>query len=83
MQVWIAGQLAFRDDNTCEQWQLIGVFDSRDKAIAACKKSLHFIATMMLNEIGPEEATEFPGLEFPHGNPIPLDELIEETKPCG
>jgi hypothetical protein len=53
-EVWIVGQ---RSDFTGEtpQWTFIGVFTSKENAIAACRDWTYFVGACNLNESAPHE----------------------------
>ena len=46
-------------------WEFVGVFDSEDKAIAACIDDNHFYGPAMLNVVTPKEAVDWPGARRP------------------
>ena len=60
-EVWIVGQV----DINGGQWQVQGVFSSKDKAIAACTKDTYFIGPVNLDEPLPDESTTWVGAYFP------------------
>lgn len=64
MKLWVCGRTTASTDQG-EVWEMQGVFDDRAKAVAACKSARDFIAPITLNEVQPEETTEWPGAEFP------------------
>jgi hypothetical protein len=47
------------------QQEMVGVFDDESKAVAACKDWRYGIGPLTLNEITPEEPTEWPGFYYP------------------
>jgi hypothetical protein len=51
MNVWIVGRWK---RNLSKPWGFEGVFDSEEKAIAACKSWRYFIAPVTLNEVVPD-----------------------------
>jgi hypothetical protein len=55
MKVWIAGQRP-----GAGEWELLGIFSSREKAIAACEESSDFVAEMELDQPFPREKVTFP-----------------------
>ncbi len=65
-QIWIAG-VVNRDkwDATWAAWQFVGIFDSEEKAVAACKTSQYFVAPCTVNEVAPEEARPMPDCYYP------------------
>lgn len=46
-------------------WELIGVYDDRRKAEAACTSTQHFVGPVSLNERAPSETTDWPGAYYP------------------
>jgi hypothetical protein len=46
-------------------WSFEGVFDSRDKAINACKNNTYFIGPVKLNEVLNERIIEWPNAYYP------------------
>lgn len=62
--LWLVGQ--YREDSE-HKWEFQGVFDSEEKAIAACRYSWYFIAPARLNEQVPHETvmTGWPGACYP------------------
>jgi len=62
MQLWIAGTTKSADGTV---WELIGVFDSYTKAVAACTKQNDWVAPITLNTAAPQETTVFPDAEYP------------------
>ena len=61
MQVFIVGETL---DETGRQWQILGIFSSREKAIVACTKPSHWIGMMKLDERLPDEIEPWPDDEF-------------------
>lgn len=58
MKMWIAGR-RFKD------WELIGVFTTRRRAINACTRSIDFIFPITVNEKAPEKTVEAEDVEWP------------------
>jgi hypothetical protein len=46
-------------------WELIGVFSSEEKAVAACLNEYYFIGPVELDEVLPDETVEWPGCYYP------------------
>lgn len=69
MDVWIAGELDERDteiaNDAPKRWQFVGVFDTEEKANAACVAKLFFMAPIEMNWSCPRECTEWPGCVYP------------------
>jgi len=65
-QVWIVGVINYdKWEVTWAAWQFVGVFDSEEKAVAACKTNRYFVAPYTVNEVAPEEARPIPGGYYP------------------
>ena len=62
MKLWIVGKSV---GPRGEEWEFQGVFDSKKKAISACKSDRYFIGPAMLNEELPEKPEEWPGCYYP------------------
>jgi hypothetical protein len=80
-KLWIVG---CRDLNGVKQWEFVGVYDSREKAEAACIDCRFFMAAAELNETAPEETTPWPehyqpSMEWPKGYVEPKSELSQES----
>ena len=64
MELWICGQ--HQSENGDEvAWLFQGIFDSKEKAIAACRTDKYFIAPVTLNESLGHEPIAFPDGEYP------------------
>ena len=63
MELWIVGQL-----RTVGAWDFQGVFDSEERAVAACRDEKYFVAPATLNAELPHESHEFPGGYYPLAN---------------
>lgn len=46
-------------------FEFVGVFDSEEKAVAACATPDYFIGPATLNEATPDKTTEWPGAYYP------------------
>ena len=60
MKIWIVGK--YIDD---AHWEVGGVFDSEELAVAACHDWNYFIAPLIMNEVAPRESMTFPGAYYP------------------
>lgn len=60
MELWIVGKVV-----EGSEWEFDGVFDSEEKAIAACKSENHFIGPATLNKEIPEDCVEWVGAYYP------------------
>jgi hypothetical protein len=61
-QIWIVG---IRGAENYKEWEVVGVYDSKEKAFAACKNFLFFAARLELNYTAPEEPTPLPEHHVP------------------
>lgn len=61
IELWVVGQHL----GPLDSWALQGVFDSRDKAIAACRRETYFVAPITLNLSISDEQSDWPGLFYP------------------
>ncbi len=59
MQVWIVGRQG-------EPWEVQGVFSTERKASLACTRTEDFIGPITLDEIAPQEPTEWKGAYYPN-----------------
>ena len=65
-EVWVVGKyVAPAEPAPLAVWEILGVFDSRERAVRACTKPTHFIAPMLLNRREPERTRVLPGAEYP------------------
>jgi len=53
--VWVVFQV--HDSGPPPDWEFIGVFDSREKAVAACRDASYFIGRCAMNDAAPHERT--------------------------
>jgi len=60
IKLWVVGHGS--EEN---KWELIGIYDTKEKAITECKNKHYFIGPITLNETAPKETTEWPQLEYP------------------
>ena len=60
--LWIVGR-RFRDSD--KQWEVMGVFDAREKAVAACRRDLDWVGPIKLNECLSDESIRWPGGFYP------------------
>lgn len=75
-RVWVAMQVTEIDTycadgmsgaypGTASVMELIGVFTSEEKAVAACKESTDCVAPLELDAVAPREQTVLPGAYYP------------------
>lgn len=64
MHLWVVGKY-IDDEDSGIVWEFGGVFDDKDKAIAACQNKYYFIGPVKLNKTLPEEAVEWAGAYYP------------------
>lgn len=62
MKLWVAADVLSQDGRV---WELIGVFDSEQRAEAACTKWNHCIFSAMLNERFPDETVIPADIRYP------------------
>lgn len=66
IELWVAGQVHGMLGKVPD-WSIQGVFDSEQKAVAACGDHLiWFVAPLILNEVLPEERCDWPGIYYPN-----------------
>lgn len=59
MELWIVGQ--WKEP----VWELAGVFESEELAIAACRDHTYFVGPAELNVLLPHDTEEWPGCRYP------------------
>lgn len=59
-QVWVCGRVVPGDE-----WEIQGVFDSEEKARAACRSKDYFIGPLDFNRSYPEETMDWEGSYYP------------------
>jgi len=67
-EVWICGQLTGKYVGASTPWEFQGVFDSEQKAIAACRDENYFIYSAIMNQELPDESVEPDGRYPLHPN---------------
>ena len=75
MELWIVGKyigIALKIDGMV--WEFGGVFSDKQKAIGACTNENMFVGPALLDEILPDESTNWEGCWYP---------LIEKEKTNG
>ena len=60
--VWVAGQVL---NFTSGAWEIIGVFNTEQKAIEACVGLNDFVGPLKLNEIAPRQSVDWVGAYYP------------------
>lgn len=65
MQLWIVGKFIKKDKNDHVFWECGGVFSTEKKAVDACHDMRYFVAPINLNEVAPQEKTDFPDCYYP------------------
>lgn len=66
--LWLAGRYRGPESPTNEvppPWEFLGIFDSRAKAVQACKQDIDFVAPVKLNECAPDELSTFERAYYP------------------
>jgi hypothetical protein len=46
-------------------WEFVGVFTTKEKAVAACTSPNHFVGPVLLNKRAPEETVSWPDSWYP------------------
>jgi hypothetical protein len=64
MRLWICGEGKEKTESGVV-WELLGVFDSEEKAVAACTMPNHFVGPAELNQRLPDESSTWPGCYYP------------------
>ena len=65
-QLWIVGDNLNRDDDDAtSKWEILGVFDDEQLAVAACTADYHFVGPITLNERLPDEPRPWPSGYYP------------------
>ncbi len=57
--LWIVGK------RNAFGWEFMGVFDSEEKAVAACRTLKYFVGPAKLNEQLPDETNKWKGAYYP------------------
>jgi len=63
--LWISGEYQGMTKRGHVIWVLQGVFNTRERALAACTKKNHFITRLELNQPLPENTENLPTVEYP------------------
>lgn len=59
-KLWIAGRAV-----EGEAWEILGLYSTRDAAVARCRKVSDFVGPIELDADQPEDTSEWQGLEWP------------------
>jgi hypothetical protein len=62
MNLWLVGKLI---NYKRQAWQFQGIFDSEEKAAAACRTKKYFVGPVTLNKELPDKRIEWPGAYYP------------------
>jgi hypothetical protein len=68
-KLWLVGQ-AYTDYHP-QAWELVGVFSTKEKAVAACKGRRYFVVPIELDFAASDETTPWPNCFFPKGKGFP------------
>jgi hypothetical protein len=79
--LWIVGKVTQVIDDDHVAWEFGGVFDSEEKAKAACHKAEYFIAPYVLNVAEPDERSKMVGSYYPNGET--QEEAAKRTRTVG
>jgi hypothetical protein len=71
VQLFVVGQFrAPPGENVCAAWEFVGVFDTEERARAACVGPEYFIGPCQLNQSAPRETQpDWPGAYYPNAAP--------------
>lgn len=64
MNLWIVGQVK-EGKKAKWYWEYVGVFDSKEKAVDACRDETYFVGPTELNNALPHETVEWEGAYYP------------------
>ena len=70
--LWVVGKNV---NESGTEWLFMGIFDSEEKAVAACRDEFYFVAPETLNEQLKDEWEPWPGLWFPHLEEKPKEKI--------
>jgi hypothetical protein len=65
MNLFVVGEHTSKVGKDEAAWSLLGVFDTEEKAVNACRKRNHFVGKVGLNERLPDERMDWPGIYYP------------------
>ena len=75
--LWICGKRLLVDDEN--GWEFVGVFETEEKAVAACLTQMYFVGPAELNKAFPDERVKWPGAYYPkQRNPEVRLKTLEE-----
>ena len=74
MKIWCVGRVDTKEHK--HAWELCGVFDNKDSAVALCTTDEHFVGPMELNE-HIETRQEWPGGWWPKLEDEPSSEVAK------
>lgn len=63
MDLWLVGY--WPEEQLEPLWEVVGIYDSEEKALENCLNWQYFLAPIKLNYTVPKEVVEWPGLRFP------------------
>lgn len=73
--MFIVGQLK----ETGPSWEFTGVFDTEEKAVAACTTGYHFMGPVKLNELFPYNTVKWPDAHYPKNLSVEQYEALNEV----
>ncbi len=80
-KLWIVGKCRRYDERTeTFNWDFQGVFDTKEKAIAACKSIADFVAPAVLNKELPEKSEEWKGCFYPRDRRVKCKAKTKTSK---
>lgn len=65
--VWVAGRVTgyHGDDPMDVSWELLGIFSSEERAVAACTDTACFVGEIPVDKPKADTSTEWPGAYYP------------------
>jgi len=61
-RLWIVGKI---NSENHKEWEFVGVFDKKEKALKACKDDKYFVGPVMLNESCDNGTISWPEAYYP------------------
>ena len=61
-ELWLAGRYT-----SPEPWEVLGIFDTEEKAVNRCTQIDDFVGKFILNEVLSEERVDIPDMYYPNG----------------
>lgn len=77
MKLWVTGK-ALNPDEENDRWEFVGVFDSEENAVKACKDANYFVGPVELNEELPSETVPWTDGYYPRRSYREVEEKKKE-----